>query len=96
MITITSANQLVDPGTGSFMMQFMPSATNDTLVLHPGGVDQIFGFNMTDLIDARALSGSLAVVAQGADALVNIGGGTVAILNGLGSELNTVLSHILT
>jgi hypothetical protein len=86
VITVTSSDQLIDPGTGSFTIQFAPGASGDTLMLHPGGVDQISGFDPgTDGLDVRSLlsgtglamsndvatlSGFLNVTDQGADALL--------------------------
>ena len=55
-ITITGTNQLIDPGAGSFIIQFMAGSGADTLVPHANGVDQISGFDpATDVLDLRAL-----------------------------------------
>ncbi len=83
-ITVSSSNQLVDPGVGSFAIQFLAGTSADTLVLHPDGVDRVSGFDpSTDVLDVSALlrgasvSGDVAtlgnylnIVDQGADALV--------------------------
>ena len=85
-ITITSSNQLIDPGMGDYTINFLGSARADSLVLHPGGVDQVSGFDPdTDILDLRslvtgtglklttdvsALSNYLTVVDQGADAFL--------------------------
>ena len=57
VITITGSNQLIDPGTGSFTIQFIVGAGADTLVLHISGVDQVAGFDpTTDVLDLRSLA----------------------------------------
>ena len=57
VIAITGSDQLIDPGTGNYTMQFMSGATDDTLVLHSGGSDQVLGFDPTagDMLDLRSL-----------------------------------------
>ena len=45
VITVTSSDQLIDPGAGSFSIRFQSGATGDSLMLHDGGVDQISGFD---------------------------------------------------
>jgi hypothetical protein len=86
VITVTSSDQLVDPGVGNFSIQFQSGATADTLVLHSGGVDQVSGFdpasdvlNVSSLLvgtglglagDIANLSGYLTVADQGANAVV--------------------------
>jgi len=86
VIAITSSHQLVDPGSGGHTIQFLAGSSDDTLTLHTGGVDQISGFDPTDVLDLTALlnaaaatwNGSFAtlgnyvtVADQGRDALVN-------------------------
>ena len=84
---IEVSGSLIDPGMGSYNIQFLQNASDDTLMLHTGGVDQISGFNpTTDVLDFGAvlneakidLAGGIAalgnyvtVVDQGANALVN-------------------------
>jgi hypothetical protein len=102
VITVTGSDQLVDPGTGDYTIQFLAGSTGDTLVLHAGGTDQITGFDSgTDVLDLRSLlsetspnlTGYLTVVDRGADALLNFdasglgGGTTVAVLQGLASTV---------
>ncbi len=86
VMAIAGVNQLVDPGVGSFTIQFLAGTSADTLVLHTGGVDQVSGFDPgTDVLDVRsllreanvdphgdfaALSNFLTVRDQGADALL--------------------------
>jgi T5SS/PEP-CTERM-associated repeat protein len=86
IITVTSSDQLIDPGAGSFSIQFQVGATGDSLMLHNGGVDQVSGFDpSTDSLDVRgllagtglaltgdvaSLSGFLNVADQGGDALI--------------------------
>jgi hypothetical protein len=86
VITVTSSNQLIDPGAGSFSIQFQAGTKGDSLMLHNGGVDQVSGFDpSTDVLDVHALlagtglalsgdvaslSGFLNVVDQSGDALV--------------------------
>ena len=86
VITVTSSNQLIDPGTGGHSIQFLADVSGDTLVLHSGGVDQVSGFNPgTDALDfgtllseanvdllgdAAALGNYVTVSDQGADALI--------------------------
>ncbi len=69
---------------GSYTIEFLAGTSADTLVLHPGGVDQISGFDTgTDVLDLRslltgtgfnltgnvaALGNYLAIVDQGANA----------------------------
>jgi hypothetical protein len=45
-ITISASNSVINPGTGSYQMQFLPGTVADTVVLHAGGTDQIAGFNV--------------------------------------------------
>jgi hypothetical protein len=86
VITVTSSDQLIDPGAGSFSIQFQTGASGDSLMPHGGGVDQVSGFDPgTDALDVHALlagtglaltgdvaslSGYLTVADQGGDALV--------------------------
>jgi hypothetical protein len=86
VITVTGSDQLIDPGTGNFSIQFQPGAVGDTLVVHGGGVDQVSGFDPgTDMLDVgsllagsglaltgdiASLSGYLTVADQAGDALV--------------------------
>jgi hypothetical protein len=56
VITISGSHQLIDPGMGSFTIQFLAGANADTLVLHKGGVDQVSAFDPgTDVLDLRSL-----------------------------------------
>jgi hypothetical protein len=87
VITVTTPDQLVDPGTGSHTIQFLAGSAADTLMLHTGGTDQLSGFNVnSDVLDvgsllseanidlsggSAALGNFLTVVDQGADALLN-------------------------
>jgi len=87
VMTITSSDQLIDPGAGSYTMQFLAGTSGDTLMLHADGVDQVSGFNPgTDVLDFSSvlseaginLNGGLAalgnyvtIVDQGTNALVN-------------------------
>ncbi len=87
VIAITGSNLLTDPGIGSYTIQFLPGTSDDTLMLHTGGVDQVSGFNpSTDVLDFSAvlsaasinLNGNVAalgnyvtIVDQGANAVVN-------------------------
>jgi hypothetical protein len=43
-ITVTGSGQLIDPGASNKSIAFIAGASNDTLVLYAGGVDQISGF----------------------------------------------------
>jgi hypothetical protein len=109
VIAITGSNLLTDPGPGGYTIQFLPGASDDTLMLHTGGVDQVSGFSpSTDVLDfssvlsaasinlngnVAALGNYVTIVDQGANALVNFdptghgGGGTIAVLQGLGSTV---------
>ncbi|MGO9999810.1 MAG: type I secretion C-terminal target domain-containing protein, partial [Acetobacteraceae bacterium] len=87
VITVTGSDQLIDPGTGSYTIQFLAGTSADTLVLNAGGVDQVSGFDpSTDVLDLASLlsaagvdlKGSfatlgnyVAITDQGANALVN-------------------------
>jgi hypothetical protein len=106
-LTIAVSGSVIDPGMGSFAIQFLPGTSDDTLVLHINGVDVVSGFNPgSDVLDLRSLlseanvnlndniarlSNYLTVTDQGSNALVNFdptghaAGGTVAVLQGLGS-----------
>jgi len=57
MITISASNSVINPGTGSYQMQFLPGTVADTVVLHAGGIDQSIGFNVGagDALDPRIL-----------------------------------------
>jgi len=86
-ITISASNSVIDPGVGSYMIQFLAGASADMLVLHANGVDQISGFDpATDVLDLRsllsetnvnlngdiaALPSYLSVTDQGANALIS-------------------------
>ena len=86
VISITSSDQLIDPGAGNFAIQFQAGSGGDTLVLHKAGVDQVSGFDpASDVLDLRALvagtglalsgdvaalSGYVTIADQGNDALV--------------------------
>jgi hypothetical protein len=86
VITVTDSNQLVDPGVGSYNIQFLSGTGADTLMVRPGGTDQLTGFNVaSDVLDLRpllagtgldligdisAMAGYLSVVDQGTDALL--------------------------
>ena len=109
VIAISGSNLLTDPGPGGYTIQFLPGASDDTLMLHTGGVDQVSGFSpSTDVLDfssvlsaasinlngnVAALGNYVTIVDQGANALVNFdptghgGGGTIAVLQGLGSTV---------
>jgi hypothetical protein len=116
VITVSSSDQLVDPGTGSFTIQFLPGTSKDTLVLHTGGTDQVSGFDpASDVLDLSALaagtglgltgnlsalSNYVSVADQGGNAVVQFssagtgGGGTVAVLQGLGgTSLATLIAQ---
>ena len=87
VVTVTGSNLLTDPGAGNYTIQFLPGASDDTLMLHTGGLDQVSGFNpSTDVLDFSAvlsaaninLNGNVAALGnyvtiadQGANALVN-------------------------
>jgi plastocyanin len=87
LVTITQSNLNIDPGAGNYTIQFLSGTSADTLVLHTGGVDQVYGFDpSTDVLDLRsllsgagvnlngsmaALSGYLTIADQGTDALVS-------------------------
>jgi hypothetical protein len=87
VITIAGSHQVIDPGAGSHTIQFLPSASADTLVLHASGVDQVSGFDpATDILDVSslltaanvdlngdvaALSNYLTIADQGSDARVS-------------------------
>jgi plastocyanin len=87
VITVTGSGQLIDPGVGSYTLQFLAGAIADTLVLHTGGVDHVFGFDpSTNFLDFSSLLsganinlngdlgalGSYATITdQGANAVVN-------------------------
>jgi len=86
VISAAGPDQLVDPGTGSYTIQFLSGASGNTLVLHPGGVDQVYGFDPgTDVLDLRSvlarsniglsgeaafLGGTVGIEAQGSDVVV--------------------------
>ncbi len=72
-ITISASNSVTDPGAGSFMIQFATGVSDDTLVLHSGGTDQITGFNPAagDVLDLRSLLAGAQLTAQ--DVLSNLG-----------------------
>jgi hypothetical protein len=48
---------MVDPGAGSYRMQFLPGSGRDTIMLHAGGSDEISRFNMAsgDALDLRSV-----------------------------------------
>jgi hypothetical protein len=87
VITVTGSDQLIDPGTGNHTIQFLPGVSSATLVVHPDGVDQVYGFDPgTDVLDLRSLlshaninlNGSVAalgnyltIIDQNANALVD-------------------------
>jgi hypothetical protein len=56
-ITISASNRVIDPGAGSYKMQFLPGTSGDTVVAHAGGSDEISGFNIGagDVLDLRTL-----------------------------------------
>jgi hypothetical protein len=86
VITVSTSEQLIDPGAGNHTIQFLAGTAGDTLVLRGNGVDQISGFDpTTDVLDLRsllsgtnaglagavaALSNYLSVLDQGGDALL--------------------------
>ena len=57
VINITGSGQSIDPGTGNHTIQFAHDATDDTLVLHLGGSNQVLGFDPRagDMLDLTAL-----------------------------------------
>jgi hypothetical protein len=69
-IVISGSGQSIDPGAGNHTIQFAAGATDDTLVLHLGGSNQVLGFdpNAGDLLSLSALLSeahvSVADVAQ--------------------------------
>ncbi len=65
-ITISASSSVIDPGAGSFTIQFLPGSAADTVVLHNGGTDQIAGFNPVagDLLDLRSLIAEAGVNVQ--------------------------------
>ena len=56
-VSISASNSQIDPGAGSYRMQFLANSGNDTIMLHGGGSDAISGFNMAagDSLDLRSL-----------------------------------------
>ena len=86
VITVTTPDQLVDPGAGNFTIQFAAGAADDTLVLNANGVDQVAGFdpasdvlNVGSLVagnglalsgDMANLSGYLTIADQSGNAVV--------------------------
>jgi hypothetical protein len=80
-ITVTGSGQLIDPGASNKSIAFIAGASNDTLVLYAGGVDQISGFSLDNgdkidlqgvlaaanlkLSDVTQLSGYLTTTSQG-------------------------------
>jgi spore germination protein YaaH len=56
-LTISASNSMVDPGAGSYRMQFLPGSGRDTIMLHAGGSDEISRFNMAsgDALDLRSV-----------------------------------------
>ena len=56
-LTISASGTAIDPGTGTHVIQFIPGASADTMVLHIGGTDQITGFDIAagDALDVRGL-----------------------------------------
>ncbi len=56
-LTISASNSMVDPGAGSYRMQFLPGSGRDTIMLHAGGSDEISSFNMAsgDALDLRSV-----------------------------------------
>lgn len=87
VVNISTSNASIDPGIGSYTIQFLSGTGGDTLVLHSGGVDQISGFDpTTDHLDVgallsetnvnlngdiAALTNYLTIVDQGANAVLN-------------------------
>jgi hypothetical protein len=87
VVTISGSDVLTDPGMGSYTIQFLAGTSDDTLMLHTGGVDQVSGFNPgTDVLDfssvlseanldltggIAALGNYVTIVDQGANAVVN-------------------------
>jgi hypothetical protein len=75
-LTITTSNNVIDPGVGDFTIQFLAGTSSDTLVLHGRGVDQVSGFDpTTDVLDLRSLL---------AGANVSLGGDFSALSSYLG------------
>ena len=56
-ITVSASNAIINPGTGSYQMQFLAGTAGDTVVLHAGAADQIADFNIAagDVLDLRTL-----------------------------------------
>ena len=73
LITISTSNSVIDPGSGSHTIQFIVGTSADTVVLHSGGTDQITGFNLGagNVLDLRSLLSEVQLNAQ--DVLPNLG-----------------------
>lgn len=56
-ISISGTGQVVDPGFGGGTIEFLPGASDDTLVLHTTAADTVSGFDPSagDLLDLRSL-----------------------------------------
>jgi hypothetical protein len=86
-IVVSTSNSTINPGAGSYTIQFIGGTSADTLVLHADSVDQVSGFDpATDVLDLRsllseanvnlngdvaALSNYLSITDQGGNAFVN-------------------------
>lgn len=71
-ITVSASNSAIDPGAGSYAIQFLDGTNTDTLVLHNGGTDQIAGFDPSagDVLDLRSLFEEAQLNVQ--DVLLNL------------------------
>ena len=86
-ITISVSNSTIDPGAGNHTIQFLAGASADTVVLHSGGTDQIFGFDLTagDALDLTSLFAGAGLNVQ--DALLSLGSYLSIIDQGADAEL---------
>lgn len=66
VLTITDPDQTIALGAGDFNLQFLSGATNETVVLQAGSMDEIGGFSIAsgDVLDLRALLASANVPAS--------------------------------
>jgi hypothetical protein len=108
---VSASGVSTDPGTGTPAIQFIAGTSNDSVVLHTGSTVTIAGFDpgAGDMLDFHALlseaqvsvtdvsqlAAHLAVVQQGADALLTFRASgqpsaAVAVLQGLGGSVQSV------